>query len=246
MSELADWGRLAAEAPSGKAFREATLDALGEQFAFDAALFHALSPRVPVSTAALRGLEVEEIVASMKHWDEWAVELGRFRDFGVKHGGVATDRDALPMRGRSRTVFERAFATSSRKRAKAAVVVHLIVRERIISAIILVRWQDSPFTLANQEYLRAIAPFVSVADALHQSLDQAAKATIPSVLRCHDQRLTPRQREIVEHVALGHTNEEIAKSMSRSANTIRNLLAEVMRRLGAANRADVVRMAVLR
>lgn len=87
---------------------------------------------------------------------------------------------------------------------------------------------------------------MAVAAALHQSLDQAERATVPSVLRCHDQRLTPRQREIVELIALGHTNQAIASTFGRSANTVGNQLAEAMRRLGAANRADVVRLAVLR
>lgn len=244
---LAAWAELAREAPSNKAFREGALDLIERHVAFDAALFHALSPRVPLSTAALRGLQREDIAASMQHWDTWAVELGRFRDFGVAHGGVATDRDALPARGRARSIFAKAFGGGAGGRsAKAAAFVHLIVRERIVSAIVLVRWRDAPFSRASQEHLRAIAPIASVADALHQALDASARAAMPSVLRCHDQRLTPRQRDVVEHVALGHTNEEIARSLGRSPNTVRNLLAEVMKRLGAANRADVVRMAVLR
>lgn len=240
-SELA---HLAARADTCRAFREAVLDQLAGEVAFDAAVFHALSPRVPFQTAAVRGLDPAVIGASMKHWDQWAVELGRFRDFGVKNGGVATDRDALPVRGRARSIFERAFG--GQQRAKAAAFVHLIVRERIVSALILVRWKNLPFNEAEVRKLRAVAPTIAIADALHQSLDQAERATVPSVLRCHDQRLTPRQREIVELAALGHTNQAIASSLGRSTNTVRNQLAEAMRRLGAANRADVVRLAVLR
>jgi DNA-binding CsgD family transcriptional regulator len=47
-------------------------------------------------------------------------------------------------------------------------------------------------------------------------------------------------------VALGHTNDAIARALGLSPNTLRNHLAEVFRRLGAANRADVVRLSVLR
>lgn len=240
-SEIA---QLAASAESCKLFREAVLDQLAHVVAFDAAVFHALSPRVPLQTAAVRGLDAAVIGASMKHWDQWAVELGRFRDFGVKNGGVATDRDALPAHGRARSIFERAFG--SQQRARAATFVHLIVRGRIVSAVILVRWQSLPFSEADVRRLRAVAPTIAIGDALHQSLDRAERATVPSVLRCHDQRLTPRQREIVELIALGHTNAAIGSSFGRSANTVRNQLADAMRRLGAANRADVVRLAVLR
>jgi DNA-binding CsgD family transcriptional regulator len=236
--------RLAATASDNRSFREGAIDLIAERVAFDAAVFHALSPRVSFDTAAVRGVDRASIAASMRHWDQWAVELGRFRDVGIQNGGVATDRDALPARGRARTLFERAFGGS--KRARAAAFVHLIVRERIVSALILVRWRDLPFSVDDVRYLRSIAPLLSIADALHQHLDQAERATMPRVLRCHDQRLTPHQRELVEHVALGHTNAAIATSLGRSANTVRNTLAEVMRRLGAANRADVVRLAVLR
>lgn len=236
--------RLAAEAASGRAFREAAIDHVARRVAFDAAVFHAFSPRVSIETAALRGIDPAAIAASMRHWDRWAVELGRFRDVGIRNGGVATDRDAFPATGRARSQFERSLGGT--KRARAAALVHLIVRERIVSALILVRWRDLPFDAGDVRYLRSIAPLLSVADALHQHLDQAERASVPRVLRCHDQRLTPHQRELVEHVALGHTNAAIASSLGRSVNTVRNTLAEVMRRLDAANRADVVRLAVLR
>jgi DNA-binding CsgD family transcriptional regulator len=60
-----------------------------------------------------------------------------------------------------------------------------------------------------------------------------------------DQRLTPRQREVVELVAMGQTNQEIGQVLSISHHTVRNLLVDVRQRLGAANRAEVVRLAVL-
>ena len=85
-----------------------------------------------------------------------------------------------------------------------------------------------------------MAPTLAVVDALHQSLDQAPQRAVPTRLRCEDQRLTPRRREIVEQVAMGHTNEAIARALGVSPNTLRNHLAEVFRRLDASNRADVV------
>ena len=171
------------------------------------------------------------------------LEIVRDAD-GVPHIFAATDRDAFPATGRARSQFERSLGGT--KRARAAALVHLIVRERIVSALILVRWRDLPFDAEDVRYFRSIAPLLSIADALHQHLDQAERATVPRVLRCHDQRLTPHQRELVEHVALGHTNAAIASTLGRSVNTVRNTLAEVMRRLDASNRAEVVRLAVLR
>jgi DNA-binding CsgD family transcriptional regulator len=50
----------------------------------------------------------------------------------------------------------------------------------------------------------------------------------------------------VERVALGHSNEQIAAGLGLSANTVRNHLARVFARVGSSNRADLVRLAVLR
>ncbi|MCW5831654.1 MAG: hypothetical protein KIS78_04275 [Labilithrix sp.] len=235
---------LAAAAPSQKAFREAALDCIAGEVVYDGAVFHALSPRVPFATAVVRGLEREAIEASMKHWDRWAVELGRFREIGIRNRGVATDRQALPARGPTRALFERAFGAG--RRARAAAFVHLIARERILSAMILVRFRDRPFSDADVSALREAAPVLALADGLHRELDHGERASVPTAIRCRDQRLTDRQREIVELMAMGHTNAAIARALGRSPHTVRNQLADVMRRLGAANRADVVRLAVLR
>lgn len=235
---------LGAEADSATAFRERAVDHVRASVPFDAALFHALSPRVPLSTAACRGLDLDELALSMSKWDQWAVELGRFRDLAVPNGGVVTDREALPASGPSRRVFEHAFG--GKKRARAAAFVHLIVRGRIVSALVLVRFRDAPFDAAEVAWLRVAAPALAVADTLHQLLDRAQRASVPAELRCRDERLSPAQREIAEHVALGHTNAQIGEALGKSPNTIRNQLADVMKRLGASNRADVVRLAVLR
>ena len=62
---------------------------------------------------------------------------------------------------------------------------------------------------------------------------------------CVDGRLTARQRDIVSRVALGQTNAQIATALGLSANTVRNHLARVFARIGASNRAELVRLAVL-
>ena len=226
-----------------RAFREGLLDRLAAHVRFDAAMVHAMSPRVPLETGAFRGLAIEEVRATLPEWDRYAVELGRFRDVALAHGGVATDREAFPARGRVRTTFEQAFGP---KRVRAAALVHLVVRDRIIGLVMLLRRRDEPFTRRDVALLRSVAPTIAIGDALHQCLDGLAQAPVPVRLVCRDQRLTERQREIAEHVALGHTNAQIGDALELSANTVRNQLAMIMKRLGAGNRADVVRLAVLR
>ena len=108
----------------------------------------------------------------MENWDRWAVELGRIREVALTQSGVATDRDAVPAKGRARATLERAFG--GKDRVKAAAFVHLIVRERVVAVMVLMRFRDRPFTAKETQFLRAIAPVLAVGDALQQHLDNAA------------------------------------------------------------------------
>jgi DNA-binding CsgD family transcriptional regulator len=236
---------IGADAPSLRAMRERALDLVLAAVPADAALLHALSPRVPLETAATRGLPLAMLEASLPGWDAAAVALQPLRDTATALDGVARDTDAFPPGTDARSRYEAVLARPLGMRS--ALVVHLVVRERIVSALLLLRAaRSAPFSDAEAALLRRVAPTLAVIDGLHQALDQSPQRAVPTRLRCDDQRLTQRQREIVEHVAMGHTNEAIARALGVSPNTLRNHLAEVFRRLDASNRADVVRLAVLR
>ena len=234
--------RVGAHASSLRDARERVLAILRAAVPFDGAIVHALSPRVPLETAVVIGLDPGRVAASMPRWDALAVELGRLRDLANEHL-AASDREAFPIGTPARARF---FELIGQPLGVAAlVIVHLVVRGSVRAAVILTRRRDDPFTEAEVALLRALAPSLAVVDTLHQLLDDAPRASASVALRCSDGRLTARQREIVEHVALGHTNEAIARALGLSTNTLRNHLAAIFARLGAANRADVVRLAVL-
>ena len=55
--------------------------------------------------------------------------------------------------------------------------------------------------------------------------------------------LTPRQREVLRMVASGATNKEIAQVLQIAPHTVRNHLAQIFERIGAANRAQAAVMA---
>jgi DNA-binding NarL/FixJ family response regulator len=57
--------------------------------------------------------------------------------------------------------------------------------------------------------------------------------------------LTPREREVLRLVSEGCSNKEGAKQMSISYRTFECHRAEVMRKLGAKNAADLVRLALM-
>ncbi len=56
------------------------------------------------------------------------------------------------------------------------------------------------------------------------------------------ERLTPREREVVELVAYGMTNIQIGLRLGISENTIKRHMSNIMTKLNAANRTDVVRI----
>jgi len=57
-------------------------------------------------------------------------------------------------------------------------------------------------------------------------------------------KLTPRQREIVQLIAEGHTNQEIADALSLSIKTVETHRAALMDRLGIHDVAGIVRYAI--
>jgi DNA-binding NarL/FixJ family response regulator len=55
--------------------------------------------------------------------------------------------------------------------------------------------------------------------------------------------LSPREREVLELIAAGGTNREVAASLHLSPHTVKDLTSSLYRKLGAKNRADAVRRA---
>lgn len=230
---------LAAEASSLRAFREGVLSVIRKRVPFDAAIYHALSPAVPLETGVLVGIRPEFVAATVARWDEFGSLFGALRE-RAHRDGVATDR-VLPRRARQ--AFRELIGRPLRLRSWC--MCHLVVRGRFVAALALFSRQAAAFSDDQVSRLMRLLPAVSAGDALHQLLDGVPMATASTRLACTDQRLTPRQREVVEYVALGHTNAAIAGALGLSPHAIRNHLARVFERLGAANRAEVVRLAVL-
>jgi DNA-binding CsgD family transcriptional regulator len=222
--------------------RTRVLRALRERLEFDAALFHELSPRVPLSRGAVYGFEPALIDASSASWDETAVRLQPLLELALEQGGAATDTEAFPVASRSRREWEQRIAKPLGMRSLLAG--HLLRQGRVLSAVLLMRRRKS-FTRAERLWLASLLPCLTLGDAFWQVGRKRRYSGMLIQPVCRDQRLTSRQRQIVEGVALGRTNRQIAEALGVSPHTVRNILAEVCERLGAGNRADVVRLAVL-
>ena len=58
-----------------------------------------------------------------------------------------------------------------------------------------------------------------------------------------DERLTPREREVLQLIAEGKKSSEIAQIMTRSLHTVRNHRARLMKKLGVHGAAELVQAA---
>jgi DNA-binding NarL/FixJ family response regulator len=87
----------------------------------------------------------------------------------------------------------------------------------------------------------ASGSYISPAVSGHILADYAQRsADSPSALA----RLTPRQLEILQLIAEGHTNQEIASAMGLGIKTVESHRAQLMERLDIHDVAGLVRFAM--
>jgi two-component system, NarL family, response regulator NreC len=132
------------------------------------------------------------------------------------------------------------------------------LRERAPKTQVVVLTADDPPTFV-QRALTAGALGLVEKDAADQELAPAIRAAargkryvsprVASSLatlqrtRTHE-RLTPRETEVLELIALGHTNVEIAHKLALSPRTIETHRAHIHSKLALQTRADLVRYAL--
>lgn len=94
---------------------------------------------------------------------------------------------------------------------------------------------------AAQELVRAIRAVASGGTYLEPSL---GAELLRRRARQDTEPLTPREREVVGLLALGHTNAEIAQSLFLSVRTVESHRARIQEKLGLSSRSEVVRYAI--
>jgi DNA-binding NarL/FixJ family response regulator len=80
----------------------------------------------------------------------------------------------------------------------------------------------------------------------------AGKKRIPQEVAAHlaehmsDEALTPRERDVLQHVAGGNRNKDIAERLFISEETVKVHIKHIMEKLGASDRTQAVTIAVRR
>jgi FixJ family two-component response regulator len=83
----------------------------------------------------------------------------------------------------------------------------------------------------------------AVQGALERDRDSRKKASDAARLRTSFETLTPREREIMRHVAAGLLNKQIAAEIGLSEVAVKVHRAHMTRKMGAKSVAELVRMA---
>ena len=119
-----------------------------------------------------------------------------------------------------------------------------VLRALQVGACGVVRKQDADSELMEairraqpeQPYLSPAIDTVAVREHLARAAKQDAEAEYDP--------LTPREREVLQLVAEGHPNKQIARLLSISIRTVEEHRAHMMRKLSLTDQASLVRYAV--
>ena len=73
---------------------------------------------------------------------------------------------------------------------------------------------------------------------------QAVRGSTNSMTEAQGPQLTAREREVLEQIAAGHSNREIARSLSLAEKTIKTHVSNILMKLGVADRTQAALWAV--
>jgi DNA-binding NarL/FixJ family response regulator len=94
------------------------------------------------------------------------------------------------------------------------------------------------------EVVGAIREVAAGGRYVHPELGARLIESEPSKDERQDDPLSEREREVLSLLALGHTNHEIAKQLFISVRTAEAHRAHILKKLGLASRAELVRYAI--
>lgn len=99
-----------------------------------------------------------------------------------------------------------------------------------------------PFVGLRLSRTARLGPFTSSERTMLDRLMGLLNLAVEPAANTHDiiTGLTPREREIVSMLVRGHTNKEIGLALNVQLPTVKTHLANIFRKLGARNRAELV------
>jgi two-component system, NarL family, response regulator NreC len=140
-------------------------------------------------------------------------------------------------------------------------VIPTLLRERPETKVLMLSMQDDPqyvrqafaagasgYVLkeaADTEVVAAVREVARGGRYVHPELGaRLVAAETDELRRAEEDPLSDREREVLRLLALGHTNQEIAKQLYISVRTAETHRAHIMQKLRLASRAELVRYAL--
>ncbi len=249
IEDLYTINKAAQTASSQSHFRELILQLLQKYVGFQKGFFHAPSLRIPLTSSSSIGMDIEIINEAISQWNDLLMTFEAIQQKADAYGVVFLEDLDIKMRQSQKSTTQ--FLWNALQ-VRSMAVLHCIWRGQLISTIFLFAEKKYTFTEEHRRYLQKILPWITIADAAFLSSTELEQLKTPQKRfdgvrqwHCLDARLTEKQKQIVEHIAAGLRNEEIAQTLGISVNTVRNQITRIFIRLGATNRVDVMRLAVL-
>ena len=212
------------QAGSVPAYELGLLEVLRGRVGFDIALFNRLDSR------STHGLDPQVARACRPLWPSFKQETLPVTLAASAQRGVAVDVDVLGWKRLERTAVYQQLMRPHRGTSTAFVC---LTRHGSIATVLVLGRTTGSYSDGELAYLRAIAPTLSVCEtaALAAPIARSEYATgIAS--------LTSREREVVAHLRLGHTNAQIALALGTAERTVRNQLSSIYEKLGVGSRAE--------
>jgi len=98
---------------------------------------------------------------------------------------------------------------------------------------------------ADAEVVGAVREIAAGGEYVHPALGaRMVAADAKARLASSEDPLSDREREVLQLLALGHTNQEIAQQLHISVRTAETHRAHIMQKLGLSTRAELVRHAI--
>jgi DNA-binding CsgD family transcriptional regulator len=223
---------LALTATSVREYRAEGLRRLVSWAGGDGGLIHRHFPTTaPFETGIYEGMDPHYARRCVAGWDvQYGRDMAPVVRWSVDNGRPSMDFRSLSEK--SRLAFYADIITPSHIREGVLSTIEL--GGELMAFVILNLGSREHFADATVELVRSLLPFFALGDRLlaKRGLTFDEDVCFP--------RLTPREREVAELLALGYTNREIALALTSSVHTVRNQVASLFRKAGASTRAELV------
>ncbi|HEX6272004.1 MAG TPA: helix-turn-helix transcriptional regulator [Polyangiaceae bacterium] len=218
-------------APSASESFQVVLSYLRERFDCDVASLH-VAAAYPVTNSgpvASLGFHPGVLSAVARRWPAYLPELEPLGIAAVERRGVISDRDVYTRAEQSKKAYHRELSLA--EGGLDAVVGYLQFRRKPVAALMLARRARTVVSLERDE-LAGLLPALSL-----------VVAAAPGVPRewPNGVHLTRRERQVLGYASAGLTNEQIARCLDSSVNTVRNQIASLLSKLELDSRTDLAR-----